>query len=97
MTAGASWGRLRYSRLRSRDVTKALNSALNLITMAMNVAEMKTLERARPAVAGETEPLTATQTTAVRRTVVRANISIRHMNHLVASRNMLSAEMLRFR
>ena len=74
-----------------------MNMALMFIRIAIKVAEMKTLERAKPAVAGDTEPLEATQTPPVMRTVTRANISILHMNQRVARRNMLSAEMLRFR
>ena len=85
------------SRFRSRELMKALNMDLMFISIAINVADMKTLERARPAVAGETEPLEATQTPPVTRIVARASISILHMNHLVARRNMLSADMLMFR
>ena len=83
--------------MRSRELMKALNMALMFISIAINVADMKTLESARPAVAGETEPFEATQTPPVMMTVARASISILHINHRVASRNMLSADMLLFR
>ena len=93
-TAGASWLSLVNSRVRSRELMKALKVALMFISMAINVADMKTLDIARPAVAADTEPLEATQTPPVMRTVVRAVISILHMNHWVARWYMLSAEML---
>ena len=80
--------------MRSRELMKALNMAFHLMSIAMNIADLKTLESAKPAIAGETEPLEATQTPPVMMTVARASISILHMNHLVARRNMLSADML---
>ena len=71
------------------------------------------LAKARPAIAGDTDPykvyhelweqvryhdtLVATVTTAVRVIVKSARDSILHINHLVANRNKLSAEMLAFK
>lgn len=51
------------------------------------------IARATPAVAVEAEPLVATVTVAARVMVRRARVSIRHMNHLWASRNRESAAM----
>ena len=70
------------------------------------------LARARPAMAGDTDPYTknlgtdvrckqptfiTTVVTALRVIVSRASDSILHMNHLVARRKRLSADMLALR
>ena len=49
------------------------------------------LARARPAMAGETEPLVAMTTMAVRVIVIKPRLSIRHMNHRCAKRKRASA------
>lgn len=64
------------------------------MNIEMSQEDMKILENTRPATAGETESLNATEMTAVIVSVRRLRQSILHMNHLLARRNNVSAERL---